>query len=112
MTDDNRRDTFVDLQKTLTARAHELNGAERSFQRLIVLNDIMREVGEKHFSLPSHGPFEVIREAWTAEDELRDARQWLRDARPAPFLHSWQSAVPHWHCLPNGRKPPTSQGNA
>ena len=59
-------------------------------------------VGEKHLLL--NGPrkqwvsqlaFQMMREAWTAKDELRDARQWFRPARLAPvflFLSDYSAA--------------------
>ena len=50
MNDDSFSNEFrVDLQNTLVARPHELDGAGRLFQRLHVLNDIVRGVGRKHF---------------------------------------------------------------
>ena len=94
-----------ELQSTLTTRAHDLDGARRPFQRLQLLNDIVREVGSRYYSPPMCGPrkqwvsqraFELMKEAWTAKDELRDSRRRLRHIRWLfPLFRSWQAAVGH-----------------
>ena len=95
----------TDLQNTLVARAHDLDSAGRPFQRLHVLNDIMRGVGSKHFSLHPSGPrkqwisrcaFELMKGAWTAKDELRDARRRLRHARLFPLFCCFKTFL-HLH---------------
>ena len=92
-----------DLRNTLVARAHELYSAGRHFQRLRVLNDTMRGVGSKYFLFWS-GPrrqwvsrraFELMKEAWTAKDDSRDARRRHRHARLFPLFRSWKTILQH-----------------
>ena len=94
----------IELQCTLTARAHDLDSARRPFQRLQMLNEIVRGVGSRYFSLPKCGPhkqwvsqraFELVKEAWIAKDELRDSRRRLRHIRLFPQFRSWQATVRH-----------------
>ena len=93
-------------QHTLVPRAQELDCAGRLFQRLHVLNDIMRGVGSKYFLFPgavrasngfSQRALELVKEAWTAKDELRDARRRLRHARLFLLFRSWKTILQHHH---------------
>ena len=62
----------IALQSTLTTRAHDLDSTRRPFQRLQMLNEIVRGVGSRYYSLPMCGPrkkwvsqraFELMKEA-------------------------------------------------
>ena len=103
-----------DLRNTLVARAHELDNAGRSFQRLRGVNDAMRGVGSKYF-LSWSGPrrqwvsrraFELMKEAWTAKDDSRDARRRLRHARLFPLFRSWKTTLQH-HRGSDAQRSPT-----
>ena len=81
-------------QATLVARAHELDSAERSFQRLHVLNYILRESAGNIFLIPWRGPRKLMNEVWIAKDELRDTIRRVRQARLVPFLASYCTTSP------------------